>query len=1087
MDVVITYVDITERFKDQYFKYVKKELEENRFRSYGVLDLQIKGIRKYMPYIKNIFVVVSEKEQVEGIDLSDAIIIEHKDIIPERYLPCFNSCSIEMFLWKIPGLAEEFIYFNDDIFVIDKIHPSKWFIKGKPVLFPKEHEIKEEENIFKRNCINSSKLAIDITGSNIKDKYFTQTHCARPFLKSSCEKVFNLKVLDIIHSLTRTRHSKNYNASLFNNYDYLSGKAYKMEVKYTYTNAYNTEEEIINYINEKENSLICINDTDYYIDFDEFKAEIRKALEANLKGKKYVKEIKKEKIKEIILNNTPLKVALCTIAKNENLYIREWVEWYKNLGISKIFLYDNNELDGERFEDVINDYIESGFVEVINVRGIEKGCVYDEEGINLQPKCYLNCYKDKANNFDWICFFDVDEFLTFRNNYNLFSFLNDNRFNNFDTILVGWEHYDDNNLIYYENKPVVERFTHRSKYNYHCIKSIVRGGKEIINIKENDVIHTIRVTGNKVIRADYIPHTISLNLLKYNNLNEHNAVLNHYKTKSAEEYIKRHLGRHWGTGKVHTDKPKDFNNCIVEYFRYNEKTQEKQDFFYKYNRNTVNENLIILNERILVTMTSWKARINDCYRTLEILINNSIRPDKVFLVLAKEEFPNKLNDLPSNLLNLRNKYNNFEIKWVDKNTNVFKKLIPIIDKYRDDLIITTDDDILYPKDLIENVIQAYINDGAWRPLSFGSYHSDWKINDNIKINSHYGACSIVKFKYFGEHLWELYKKTTLERINTGIKCYDDVLYTYAALLNGYKYKRCETYSVRKYVLNSPQLSSPFSENNSKNNLELLKDYHNCIRKYISNKYNKTIEELVNNYSPIVSFTSYKPRLQYCKTVIDSILQNTYKPFKIILTLSNKDIQYIPQDLQEYIDKNIIELLIANIDLKPHNKYFYSMQKYRENPIITIDDDIIYPKDLIESLYKSYINYPNCISARRVHKKTYDKNHKLNNYKKWIFENQDILDPSYELLCTGIGGILYPPDILKISDDNIKDIQKVITVDDIYLHYLELKNNIKCIYVKNNINHPPIINGSQDVALYKSINNFNSNINKNDEAINILLK
>ena len=51
MDVVITYVDITERFKEQYSKYVKKELEENRFRSYGVLDLQIKGIRKYMPYI----------------------------------------------------------------------------------------------------------------------------------------------------------------------------------------------------------------------------------------------------------------------------------------------------------------------------------------------------------------------------------------------------------------------------------------------------------------------------------------------------------------------------------------------------------------------------------------------------------------------------------------------------------------------------------------------------------------------------------------------------------------------------------------------------------------------------------------------------------------------------------------------------------------------------------------------------------------------------------------------------------------------------------------------------------------------------
>ena len=287
MDVVITYVDITERFKDQYFKYVKKELEENRFRSYGVLDLQIKGIRKYMPYIKNIFVVVSEKEQVEGIDLSDAIIIEHKDIIPERYLPCFNSCSIEMFLWKIPGLAEEFIYFNDDIFVIDKIHPSKWFIKGKPVLFPKEHEIKEEENIFKRNCINSSKLAIDITGSDIKDKYFTQTHCARPFLKSSCEKVFNLKVLDIIHSLTRTRHSKNYNASLFNDYDYLSSKAYKMEVKYTYINTYEKSDKIVDIINNKNTALICINDNDEYIDLDNFYNLIRNILISNINDQQY--------------------------------------------------------------------------------------------------------------------------------------------------------------------------------------------------------------------------------------------------------------------------------------------------------------------------------------------------------------------------------------------------------------------------------------------------------------------------------------------------------------------------------------------------------------------------------------------------------------------------------------------------------------------------------------------------------------------------------------------------------------------------------------------------------------------------------
>ena len=53
----------------------------------------------------------------------------------------------------------------------------------------------------------------------------------------------------------------------------------------------------------------------------------------------------------------------------ENLYIKEFITHYRNYGVNKIFIYDNNDINGERFEDVINEHIESGFVEVINVRG----------------------------------------------------------------------------------------------------------------------------------------------------------------------------------------------------------------------------------------------------------------------------------------------------------------------------------------------------------------------------------------------------------------------------------------------------------------------------------------------------------------------------------------------------------------------------------------------------------------------------------------------------------------------------------------------------------------------------------------------
>ena len=60
--------------------------------------------------------------------------------------------------------------------------------------------------------------------------------------------------------------------------------------------------------------------------------------------KKY-KLIKNQRIKD-------LKVCLCTLGKNENRYIREFVEFYKNYNVDQIYLYDNNDIDGERFEDV---------------------------------------------------------------------------------------------------------------------------------------------------------------------------------------------------------------------------------------------------------------------------------------------------------------------------------------------------------------------------------------------------------------------------------------------------------------------------------------------------------------------------------------------------------------------------------------------------------------------------------------------------------------------------------------------------------------------------------------------------------------
>ena len=100
-----------------------------------------------------------------------------------------------------------------------------------------------------------------------------------------------------------------------------------------------------------------------------------------------------------------LKVCLCVIGKNENLYIKEFVNYYINLGYNHIYLYDNNDINEERFEDVIKDEINSGFISIINYRG------YRGDNINPQIEAYKDCYEKNSNKYEWLSFFDIDEYL----------------------------------------------------------------------------------------------------------------------------------------------------------------------------------------------------------------------------------------------------------------------------------------------------------------------------------------------------------------------------------------------------------------------------------------------------------------------------------------------------------------------------------------------------------------------------------------------------------------------------------------------------------------------------------------------------
>lgn len=190
-----------------------------------------------------------------------------------------------------------------------------------------------------------------------------------------------------------------------------------------------------------------------------------------------------------------------------------------------------------------------------------------------------------------------------------------------------------------------------------------------------------------------------------------------------------------------------------------------------------------------------------------------------------------------------------------------------------------------------------------------------------------------------------------------------------------------------------------------------------------------------NEKVIVSLTSYpyrfkKPEMISClKTLVK---QETTIPYKIVFNVFEDDIKEIPSELMLFIKENNIELYSCPLDIRSHKKYYYVMQKYKDLPIITVDDDIMYSKHLVEDLYSSYIKFPEAVSACYLYRMYFDKFDKLiPNFKKWDIKYEGY-EPSFKNAFGSGGGTLFPPHCLDISEKNMYLIEKYITNDEILL-------------------------------------------------------
>ena len=265
-----------------------------------------------------------------------------------------------------------------------------------------------------------------------------------------------------------------------------------------------------------------------------------------------------------------MKVMLCTIARQENDYIREFVEYHKDLGVDNICIFDNNRDGEEDFHDVIGDYIDSGYVILKDRRNLKDG--------RIQQEAYNACYQEYRDKYDWFIFFDVDEFMFIQNGWTLKQYLAWQAFRRFNCIHVNLMCYGDGGMVRNDGRKLMERITepidlnNKVLYdfpeNFH-VSPIVRGGLKYVDFDKfahnpNMDGHCCNGSGIECgMDSPFTPYDYRM------------AGVRHYTTKTAEEYIKK-IKKGACDGTNASQKPE----VMVDlFFRRNEATEEKVKLF----------------------------------------------------------------------------------------------------------------------------------------------------------------------------------------------------------------------------------------------------------------------------------------------------------------------------------------------------------------------------------------------------------------------------------------------------------------------------------------------------------------------------
>lgn len=322
-DIVIITVDGNDpewrKKKNHYAGIAEGDARDIRFRSWDNLHYLFRGIEKFAPWVNKVFLVTdNQAPKWLNPDYEKLELVNHSDFIPEKYLPVFSANPIENNVFRIKGLSEQFVFFNDDTFLTDYVSEEQFFVDGLPCDFPRELPItahdrtfahimindilmlnenyrrqkvlkKHKKKFYSRQCKGGRKTNL-VYKKNRRNVFFGffNNHMPNPFLKSTCKAVWeeNYRWLDETCS-HRFRNDNDVNQYIFSHYQYVNGLFHPYEwenkARLFRCNDRNTKS-IANAIVEQRYSMICINEADD-INIETAKVVINSAFEQLLPEK----------------------------------------------------------------------------------------------------------------------------------------------------------------------------------------------------------------------------------------------------------------------------------------------------------------------------------------------------------------------------------------------------------------------------------------------------------------------------------------------------------------------------------------------------------------------------------------------------------------------------------------------------------------------------------------------------------------------------------------------------------------------------------------------------------------------------------